>query len=417
MPNDYSPNSAARRRAIALNAVDAQLLLIINLPVVLSSMTTRQLHKVQKVLDAAVVNPVIKAEADDLYRRSVTHKVGELVIQDPKMERRADQINQGMIWVTEKDKHIRLDFEKLLASDALEPRTDNPDEAEYLLKVRRTLEKQGVWLRITQPLVRDPNDSKYGTNPHNFEVWLSLGYGGEAIPTATNLGLLDRDAILGNQVLGAHYYEEVSRGKVQRGLETQIALLDDDIADGEKEHNRLIKRYENATPGVAEISDAVGGADLPSRSIWNDPKKMLLKARDLNVHGDVMGSQAYLVVAAIATRDAAQSLTTYADKSTAGAGSFITILEVAKTAGEIAGVCLTVTGVAGLARGVVGRVSAEESVDALAERVVNQYISKNAEGNNELLRMVGRLNSPKGSIGGGVKPGSSLGAGTGWSKW
>src|SRR6185369_13644729 len=115
MPNDYSPNSAARRRAIALNAVDAQLLLIINLPVVLSSMTTRQLHKVQKVLDAAVVNPVIKAEADDLYRRSVTHKVGELVIQDPKMERRADQINQGMIWVTEKDKHIRLDFEKLLA--------------------------------------------------------------------------------------------------------------------------------------------------------------------------------------------------------------------------------------------------------------------------------------------------------------
>jgi len=367
----------------------------------------------QKVLDAAVVNPSVKKEQEDLNRRSVTHLAGSLVMRDPRIERQVDKAGENMIWAKEEDKHIRLDFEKLLAKGALEPQTDNPDEADYLKKVRNTLKEKGVWLRLGQERL---------TDPRSFVVWLSLGYGGDAIPTST--GLLDRDAVLGNQLLGAGYFEEVTQGKVQKTLESQIYSLDLDIEDGEREHNRLTRRYDDAFPGVAELSDAIGGADLPGRSIWTYAKKLALTARDLNTDGNVIGAQAFLILSAVAARKAALLLSTYAQRSSDGAASIIKVLEVAKTAGEIAEIGLAVTGVAGVVRGTITRAGAEESIDALAEKVVNAYISKNPANNNAALRELARLNpttsrvASKGGtvLGSGVKAGQSSGAGTGFDK-
>lgn len=398
MPNDYPPNSAARRKAKALNAQDATYLLAPPLPVVLSHMTPSQINQVQKVLDAAVVNPVVKKEAQDLYRRSVTHRAVSVYTVDEKTERRGDRAMEGMIWVKEDDKHIRLDFEKLLAKDALEPITDNPDEADYLKKVRNTLKEKGVWLRITQRSLVDPR---------NFEVWLSLGYDGDAIPTGT--GLLDRDAILGTTLFDVGYIKEVTQGKVQKTLESLIYSLELDIEDGEREHNRLIRRYEDAFPGVAEISDAIGGADLPGRSIWAYSKKLMSNAHELNKDGNIMGSQAFLLVAAVAVREAALLLSTYAEKSSDGAGSVVKVLEVAKTAGEIAQMGLVVGDAVAVVRGAT-------AVNAAVEKVASKWAAEHPEFAAE-LNLVGRLNSPKGSVAGGVKPGTSLGAGTGWSKW
>lgn len=413
MPNDYSSNSASRRKAKTLNAQDANVLLTSSLSVVFPYLTQRQVDQVQKVLDAAVVNPVVKKEQEDLYRRALTHRAGNLVMRDPRMERRADQAIEGMIWVKEEDKHIRLNYEDLLGKNALEPLTDNPDEADYLKKVRNTLKEKGVWLRVGQDRINDPQ---------SFVVWLSLGYDGDAIPA--DLGLLNREAILGNQLLGARYYEEVTQGKVQTTLESQIYSLELDIEDGEREHTRLIRRYDDAFPGVAELSDAIGGADLPGRSIWAYSKKLASTARDLNKDGNVIGAQAFLILSAVAVRKAALILSTYAQKSSDGAASVIKVLEVAKTAGEIAEIGLAVTGVAGVVRGTLTRAGAEESIDALAEKVVNAYISKNPANNNAALRELARLNRPastvasKGStvLGSGVKASQSSGAGTGFNK-
>ncbi len=85
------------------------------------------------------------------------------------------------------------------------PTTDNPDEADYLEGVRKTLETRGVWLRLSPKLVRDADDrSRWVTDPRHFEVWLSLGARGDTIPTKS--GRIDREALLNTRVLGAGYY-------------------------------------------------------------------------------------------------------------------------------------------------------------------------------------------------------------------
>ena len=115
----------------------------------------------------------------------------------------------------------------------------------------------------------------------------------------------------------------------------EIALLDAEIDSGIEEHHRLRMRKLDS-PIVSGISDLIGGAELPDRSIWDYPRKLALKARELNANGDVFKSPPYLVVAGIATRNNANLLAKYADKSEAGAAFAVKILKVAKTAGQIA---------------------------------------------------------------------------------
>ena len=200
-----TPGPLGRQQAKALNAADARTILRAALPFVLKNMSEKQLDHMQRVLDAAVVNPAVEKEANDIYRRSVRAQSGSLVMRDEKMVRRAYRVMERSIHVTEADKRIRLDFEVLLANDALKPRTDNPDEAAYLQLVRKTLANRGVWLRFGKKYVRDPEDpSAHLLDPRQFNVWLSLGPDGYEIPTDT--GRLTREALLDNTTLGAGYY-------------------------------------------------------------------------------------------------------------------------------------------------------------------------------------------------------------------
>lgn len=418
MGDKNTPNSLARKKAIALGAVDARSLLARSLPRVLERLTPSQLDQVQKIMDAAVINPVIRKEADEVWRKIPVYPMGNQVYRDPRLVKKVYDIAAKQIFVTEADKRIRLDFKVFLTKDALTPTTDNPDEAEYLKKVRATLERRGVWLRISQPYVRDPYDpSSHIISPHHFEAWLSLGYDGDHIPTDS--GKLDRDAILKTSIIAANYWDEVHQGPVQKALKREIARLEVEIQYGQREHDRLIKRKRDAPIGVAEVSDFLGGADLPSLRIWDDPHKLIVKALELNIGGNVMHSRAYLVVAAIATRNAAQLLEEYADKSGRGAGRAVSVLRVLKTAGEVAEIGLTITGVGGVVRAGVrsgGKLAASE-VDDLAEKVLTDYLKKNPEIAGDLNK-VRHIPGPKGSIGGrGIKPGQSSGNGTGWHRW
>ena len=407
-----------RKRAIALKAADARTLLQKHLPYVLNVITPAQLAQVQRVLDAEVVNPEVAKQANEVYRKSVTAQSGNLVVRDEKTVHRAYRIMATQIKASESDQHIRLDYRRLLTADALRPATDNPDEAEYLGRVRNTLESKGIWLRFDKQLVRDPEDpSRWIVDPRTFRAWLCVGYDGDGIPT--NDGQLDREELLGTVLFGAGYYDAVHRGPTQRSLERQIAILSVEIDSGIAEHNRLIMRKVKA-PIVSGISDFVGGADLPDRSIWDYPQKMLLKALDLNRGGNVFKSPPYLVVAAIATRNNANLLAQYADDLSSGAGRVITVLKVAKTAGQVAEVGLAITGVTGIVRGTVrvagGAAAGDAAVDAAAERMIAKHYAKDAEIMSDLNK-VKWVPQPKGSVAGGVKPGTSSGAGTGWHKW
>jgi hypothetical protein len=406
-----------RKRAIALKAADARTLLQKHLPYVLTVMTPAQLAQVQRVLDAEVVNPEVAKQANEVYRKSVTAQSGNLVVRDEKTVHRAYRIMATQIKAGESDHHIRLDYSRLLTADALKPATDNPDEAEYLGRVRNTLQNKGIWLRFDKQLVHDPEDpSRWIVDPRTFLAWLCVGYDGDAIPT--NDGQLDREELLGTVLFGAGYYDAVHRGPTQRSLERQIAVLTVEMDSGIAEHHRLTMRKVRA-PIVSGISDFVGGADLPDRSIWDYPQKMLLKALDLNRGGNVFKSSPYLVIAAIATRNNANLLAQYADDSSTGAGRVITVLKVAKTAGQVAEVGLAITGVTGIVRGTVrvagGAAAGDAAVDAAAERMIAKHYAKDAEIMSDLNK-VKWVPQPKGSVAGGVKPGTSSGAGTGWHK-
>lgn len=147
-----------RHRAAVLNAASANTLLHKYLPYILGRLTVQQLEKLQRVLDAAVVNDSIQKEYKDVYRRSIIAKSGGLVMRDPGMIDKADNLVDSMIRLSEEDRRIRLTPELLLTQNALTPTTNNPDEAAYLVSVLGLLHVKGVWLRITQPYVKDQND-------------------------------------------------------------------------------------------------------------------------------------------------------------------------------------------------------------------------------------------------------------------
>jgi hypothetical protein len=225
--------------------------------------------------------------------------------------------------------------------------------------------------------------------------------------------------LLGTTVLGATYYGAVDIGPVQTALKKQMDQLSSAIDIGRAEHSRLVMRKLDA-PVVSGISDTLGGADLPDQSIWDHPHKLLVKAIEMNIKGNISGALPYLVVGAIIARNNAQLLAEYAEDSAKGAGRAVTVLKVAKRAGQIAEVGLAVTGVGGLVRGTVsvagGAAAADASVDAAAERLVAKYVAQNPEIAADLNK-VRWVPGPKGTVSGGVKPGTSSGAGTGWHKW
>lgn len=408
----------SRKRAVSLQAATiGEVLTTAGFILVLNQLTPGQRQKLQQYLDAVVVDPVVRNEANALYRKGTTH-YGELVVTDPAMKRRAQKVMGDYIPIDALDDSMRLNLTQLLDGKAFTPETDNPDEIDYLERVRKTLEARGVWLRLAPKLVRDIEDpSRWVTDPRHFEVWLSLGPRGDAIPTKT--GRIDREALLNSRIFGAGYYEAVDRGPVEKALEREIARLSSEIDDGMAQHFELARIRRQAAIGVVAVSDALGGATFPSDDIWTGPSQVLRRAMSLKASGKLFGCRTLLVVAALSVRNAALLLSSYIDDTTSGAERSIKVLKVARTAGKVAEVGLTVTGVGAVTIGLAktGAVTVTEaSVDAIAEREVAKYLAKNPELASE-LGQVRLVPGPKGTILGGVKGGHSAGAGTGFTSW
>jgi hypothetical protein len=408
----------SRNRAISLQAATiGEVLTIAGFIPILAQLTPAQRQKLQRYLDAAVVDPVVRNESSALYQKG-TKYYGELVVVDPEMKRRAQRVMDDFIPVSDLDDCVRLNFTQMLDASEFTPTTDDPDEAEYLGVIRKTLEARGVWLRLAPKRVRDAQDpSRWVTNPRHFEVWLSLGARGDTIPTKS--GRIDREALLGTRVFGAGYYVHVDRGPVQTALEREVRRLSSEIDDGMEQHVQLARIRRQAATGVVAVSDVLGGADFPSDEIWKGPSQLLLRAMDLKAAGKIYGCRALLVVAALSVRNAAQLLSRFVDNTTSGAERAVKVLKVARTAGKVAEVGLMVTGVGAVAVGLAksGAVAVTEaSVDAIAEREVARYLARNPELASELSQ-VRLVPGPRGTILGGVKGGHSAGVGTGFTSW
>jgi hypothetical protein len=411
---DYS-----RQRAISLRAAKiGEVLATSGFLLILPKLTAAQLVQLQRYLDAAVVDPVVQQEADAWYRKG-TKYYGQLVIIDEAMKHRADKAMHDYIVIGKLDDRVRLNITQIIDDTTFAPKTDNPDEAEYLERVHKTLDARGVWLRLAPQFVRDAEDpSRWVVDPRHFQVWLSLGPEGDTIPTKT--GRIDSEALLGTTLFGAGYYDAVFRGPVRMALEREVQRLSSEIDDGMAQHFELARIRRSAAIGVVPVSDALGGASFPSEEIWNGPHQLLLRAMDLRNAGKIYGCRALLIIAAISVRNAAHLLAKYIDDTTSGGESAVKILKVARAAGKVAEVGLTITGVGALARGgaaVVGSATVSEaSIDTLAEREVARYLAKNPELASE-LNQVRLLPGPKGTILGNVKGGHSAGYGKGFDSW
>lgn len=417
------PSAADKRRrsqATALKAADARALLQAALPFVLERMTNDQIGQVQKVFDAAVINPGVQEKATEILRKG-TRDYGSIRTVDPAAERKSSKVMQDYVPIAESDKRVRLDATTLLAKDALTPRTDNPDEAKFLPRVRATLAQKGIWLRFEPKLVRDPEDpSRHIFDPRQFEAWLTVGPNGTPLKSAT--GEITREVLL-DSAFGASYWENVDHGPAQRALDTQIHTLLDAIDSSYELREELRKIRAGAAFGVVETVDFVGGADFPDTKRFDAAHKLVVRAMELNSNGNLTGSQAFLVNASVITRQGAQQLKQYLDDTQSGGDRVVPVLKVLRTAGHVAEAGLAVTGVVGLARGGIalaagdtGAAAVSSDIDVAADQLAERYAAQNGIHADELSQ-VRYVKQPPGSVAGGVKPGTSSGAGTGWHKW
>jgi len=335
----YGPEH--RNRAQQLGAVEAKTLVgtIAGLDRLLSA---RQMEQIQRVLDAAVLNPVLRKEADDAYKGSVIAQSGMVVNRDPAKVAQAQKLSERQIPVDKGDQRIKLDWHKLVRADDLSPRTNNPDEANYLIKVRNTLAAEGIWLRLGQPFDRSP-DRKAAVNPKSWEIWLSLGPDGDTIPTKDYV--IDREELLKTTLLGAGFYRAVNTGPVQSSIKRVHERLWSSLVAGRAEHDRLYRRYRDAFPGVAEISDWTGGTSLPSAKIWEDCYTILIKSSEYNTAGDVMTSQQFLVLAGLYIQDNTDKLNDYAAKSASGAQKWVGRFQTVAAVADVLETAMILTGV------------------------------------------------------------------------
>ena len=265
-------------------------------PYALARMSESQVDQIQKVFDASVVNPDVASE-ERRDRQEVDHRrVGRVRKSRSRLVEKADRVReQGLVPVDESDKRIRLDALALMAPDALTPRTDNPDETDYLGRVKATLESRGVYLRIATKLVRDPEDpSHHIYDPRQFEAWLSLGPNGDTIPTPTG-GSPGRDhrdhgprcGLLRPGRQGPDPAGDRPRGQAPSPSRSSPGATSTSCCGRSATTHSSASRRSPTSPVAPSM-----------KSISSTPYKLVLRATQFNTGGNVGGAQPFLVVAA-----------------------------------------------------------------------------------------------------------------------
>ncbi|TYC61002.1 hypothetical protein FMN50_07110 [Rhodobacterales bacterium] len=402
--------SDKRLKAKGLGAPEAEELVAL-VPHLARLLSKAQIAEIQKVLDAAVLNPMYEDAYRKAMRAAVMSRSGGLVLRDRIKERKARRILDKRLVVHRNDGNIRVDYTRMLTPDSLKPRTNNPDEADYLKKVRDILNAQGIWLRLRQPY------EAVGRDPTKWEFWFSLGRHGDPIETTD--AIIDREELFGTTLLGAGYYRSVLTGHVQTKLKRMFARFDLQYENGWQHHMNLMRHRHEAGAGVTGTVDLLGGAEFPSFSIWKRAHALRMKAWNANEDGDVVKAQVHLLVAASVVEHNALLLGRYLSRTIGGANTAMTILRVAETAGQIAEGVLLVTGVGvgvKALRAAGGKALTREMRDEATEQFVRDYCRRAGISEAE-LGLPRFMRQPNGTTIGNIRGGHSAGFGGGHHRW
>jgi hypothetical protein len=336
-----------RKRATALKAVDVREMIKTSLPAVLPQLTAAHIDQLQRVLDVAVINADIEGKGEVLDQQSIRGKIihSNEYLRNPTIVAQRNKMLAQKINLKPSENVIRLDHRRLLTADALKPTSDNPDEAAYLLVIAEVYENRGVWLVLDSSMGAMTRQMS-PTDPRKWRVRLLLGYkpGGLVEEIETANGGLNRSALLSVQRVGAGYYEWVHRGPTLMALEKALSGLSKKLTDGWNEHTWW-SAHRAEFNIVSKVSDFFGGADWPNESIWDQPHKIYVEARNLINAGKLVEASKYALLAAYQAQWCASGLHEYVKDTTKGATRVVKILEIAVVCGEIAGFILTVMAV------------------------------------------------------------------------
>jgi hypothetical protein len=219
------------------------------------------------------------------------------------------------------------------------------------------------------------------TSNKEFDVWLSFGFDGDAIPTKD--GRLTRDNLLGTTAIGADYYTKVIKGTFQTRFDETADLLRRKVMDGMDLHADQGHVRRTAAPGVVPVSDVLGGADFPNQKMWDQPSKLLVEARNLNKGGNIVQASKRLAQGAMLADLAGARLNEYIDATVKGAARAVFAAKVVVVVTSIIEAALNVyllaTVVTELAAGeVVVETVVEEGGKRIVKRRVRKEITREA---------------------------------------
>ncbi len=159
------PALAVRQLAARLHAQDAATLLRSKLPYVLDALKPADIAKVQKMLDAGVVDPVLRQQYAAATRKEIAREHAHGIYRDPSEE--PVRFSPEMRRINDEENYIHgaqygvdvsVDYQKLLAPGALTPDSDHPAEGTFLQQIRQELDRNGVTLHIGPTGQQPPND-------------------------------------------------------------------------------------------------------------------------------------------------------------------------------------------------------------------------------------------------------------------
>lgn len=342
--------SEERKRAQQLKAVDVRDVLRASLPAVLP-LISDHIDQLQRMLDVEAINADIDTRIEDLTGFKFVRGKGtysEKYLRDPSQR---DKLLAQKLRTRRDENVVSVDYRKLVTADALRPRSDNADEAAYLLVVAEAFEHHGIWLLLDSSAAFMYRQMAV-TDPRKWRVRLILGYktglaGGEI---TTRDGRLTREAMLSVSRLSAGYYDWVHKGPTMRSLDGALSSLDYQLDKGWNEHTWWFS-HRAEFPIVSKVSDFFGGADWPDTDIWRQPRDIRLRALELINEGKTTEAAKFALLAAFQTEWCARAVREYANATTKGASRVVSILEVIAVCGEIAGWILSILAVGhGVAR-------------------------------------------------------------------
>lgn len=351
-------------------ALDADKLLSVALPGIKQNQAADRtiVGRVQQVLDAALRNHEVVASFNAASHNAVIFKSPQGSMKDSQLAARADRLPKTTVPIRKSDTRIRLNFHLLISPEQLRPTTDNPDETKYFRKLFEALVDRGVWLRIDHCWINSPGDISPSAK-NSFRAWLSYGADGPEIPSVG--GLLTREALLSVVVIGNGYYDEVYQGTILRKVSELIRNVDKQILEGKQLHQELTRLRQQATPGVASVSDVIGGTSFPDLKMWDLPFSLLLESMEHRSGGRLKESSKHVAMAAALTRLCSACLEEYSTKTNLGAEKAVRILEFLRKAGKVAECGLLIFGVYSVAARILARRAAAEAAGVATRRFAN----------------------------------------------